>query len=77
MKKVNIFCHSFQKVKPIYYYRFITHRVKHFKPLFLEILMVKMVHLYTLNTWLGLILHEVLHQSGMAWRQSVCGTSQV
>ncbi len=39
MKKVNIFCHSFQKVKPILY-RFITHRVKYFKPLFLEILMI-------------------------------------
>ncbi len=49
----------------------------HTQPLFLEILMVKMVNLYTLNTWLGLILHEVLHQCSVAWRQSVCGTSQV
>ncbi len=24
MKKVNIFCHSFQKVNPIYYKKFIT-----------------------------------------------------
>ncbi len=37
MKKVNIFF----IVKPIYYnYRFITHRIKYFKPLFLEMLMI-------------------------------------
>ncbi len=35
--KVNIFCHSFQKVKPIYYIDSL-HRVKYFKPLFLEFL---------------------------------------
>ncbi len=41
MKKVNIFCHSFQKVKPIYYiYIYSLHRVKNFKPLFLEMLMI-------------------------------------
>ncbi len=28
------------------------------------------VHFYGLNTWLGLLLHELLHQCGMAWRQS-------
>ncbi len=39
MKKVNIFCYSFQKVKPIYYIDSL-HRVKYFKPLFLEILMI-------------------------------------
>ncbi len=39
MKKVNIFCHSFQKVKPIYYVD-LLHRVKYFKPLFLDILMI-------------------------------------
>ncbi len=38
-KKVNIFCHSFQKVKPIYYIDSL-HRVKYFKPLFLDILMI-------------------------------------
>ncbi len=32
-KKVNIFCHSFQKVKPKYYID-LLHRVKYFKPLF-------------------------------------------
>ncbi len=39
MKKVNIFCHSFQKVKSIYYIDSL-HRVKYFKPLVLEILMI-------------------------------------
>ncbi len=29
----------------------------------------KYVHLYALNTWLGLLLHELLHQRGVAWRQ--------
>ncbi len=79
-------------------YRFITYRVKYFKPLFLEIFMImdyrywkhkiqcfrkfeyyirsikkwyfkqkyqaseKYVHLYALNTWLGLLFHELLHQ---------------
>ncbi len=38
MKRVNIVCHSFQKVKPIYYI-YSLHRVKYFKPLSLEILM--------------------------------------
>ncbi len=39
MKKVNIFCHSFQKVKPIYYIDSLL-RVKYFKSLFIEILMI-------------------------------------
>ncbi len=39
MKKVNISCHSFQKVKPIYDIDSL-HRVKYIKPLFLEILMI-------------------------------------
>ncbi len=39
MKKVNIFCHSFQKVKPICYIDSL-HIVKYFKPLLLEILMI-------------------------------------
>ncbi len=39
MKKVNIFCHSFQKVKPIYYIGSL-HRVTYFKPLFLDIWMI-------------------------------------
>ncbi len=39
MKKVKHFCHSFQKVKPIYYIESL-HRVKYFKSLFLEILMI-------------------------------------
>ncbi len=39
LKKVNIFCHSFQKVKTIYYIDSL-HRVKYFKSLFLEILMI-------------------------------------
>ncbi len=33
----------------------------------------KYVHFYALNTWL----HESLHQCGVAWRQSACGTAQV
>ncbi len=37
----------------------------------------KYFHFYALNTWLGLILHELLHQCGVAWRQSACGTAQV
>ncbi len=37
----------------------------------------KYVHFYALNTWLGLLLHELLHQCGVAWRQSVCGTAPV
>ncbi len=39
MKKVNVFCHSFQNVKPIYYID-LLHRVKYFKFLFLEFLMI-------------------------------------
>ncbi len=39
MKKVNVFCHSFHNVKPIYYIDSL-HRVKYFKPLFLEFLMI-------------------------------------
>ncbi len=31
------------------------------------------LHFYALNTWLGLLLHELLHQCGVALRQSVCG----
>ncbi len=38
VKKVTICCDSFQKVKPIYYID--SHRVKYFKPLFLDILMI-------------------------------------
>ncbi len=37
----------------------------------------KYVHFYALNTWLGFLLHELLHQCGVAWRQSACGTAQV
>ncbi len=37
----------------------------------------KFVHFYALNTWLGLLLHELLHQCGVAWRWSACGTAQV
>ncbi len=37
----------------------------------------KYVHVYALNTWLGLLLHELLHQCGVAWRQSARGTAQV
>ncbi len=28
----------------------------------------KYVNFYALNTWLGLLLHELLHQCGVAWR---------
>ncbi len=34
-------------------------------------------NVYALNTWLDLLLHELLHQCGIAWRQSACGTAQV
>ncbi len=37
----------------------------------------KYVHFYALNTWLGLLLHELLHQCGVAWRQSAGSTAQV
>ncbi len=37
----------------------------------------KYVHFYALNTWLGHLWHELLHQCGVAWRQSACGTAQV
>ncbi len=37
----------------------------------------KYVNFYALNTWLGFLLHELLHQSSMTWRQSACGTAQV
>ncbi len=30
----------------------------------------KYVDFYRLNTWLGLLLHELLHQCGVVWRQS-------
>ncbi len=107
MKNVNIFCHSFQKEKPIYYIDSL-HRVIYFKAFIswhfddygLQIMETqnsvsqKMrilhkinkkeyfkqkchVHFYALNTWLGLLLHELLHQCGVAWRRSVCGTAQV
>ncbi len=46
MKNVNIFCHSFQKVKPIYYIDSL-HRVKYLKPLFLEILMIMAYRLFS------------------------------
>ncbi len=86
-------------------YRFIKHRVKYFKPLFLIIIKTqnsvsqkiwtlhqinkkgyfkhkcqafeKYVHFYAINTWLGLLLHELLQQCGVAWRQSARGTAQV
>ncbi len=28
----------------------------------------KYVNFYALNTWLGLVLHELLHQCGVVWR---------
>ncbi len=37
----------------------------------------KYVNFYALNTWLGLLLHELLHQCGVAWRQSAYSTAQV
>ncbi len=48
MKNVSVFCHSFQKVKPIYYIDSL-HRVKYFKPLFLEMLMI-MAEMQTQNS---------------------------
>ncbi len=49
MKKLNIFCYSFQKVKPIYYTDSL-HRVKYFKPLFLEMLMIVLQIMKTQNS---------------------------
>jgi len=40
MKKVNIFLSLISESETHILYRFITHRVKYFKPLFLEILMI-------------------------------------
>ncbi len=37
----------------------------------------KYVHFYALNTWLGLLLHELLHQCGVAWSRSARDTAQV
>jgi len=37
----------------------------------------KNVHFYALNTWLGLLLHELLNKCGVAWKQSACGTALV
>ncbi len=37
----------------------------------------KYVHFYALNTWLGLLLHELLQQFGVAWSLSARGTAQV
>ncbi len=44
MKKVNIFCHSFQKVKHIYYIDSLHIEGNIFsKPLFLDILMIMLI----------------------------------
>ncbi len=102
MKKVNIFCHSFQS-EPHILYRLITQSeiFQAFISLNLDFYGLqlmktqnsvsqkirilyninkkgyfkqkcqaseKYVHFYALNTWLGLLLHELLHQSGVAWR---------
>ncbi len=32
---------------------------------------------YALNTWLGLLLHELLHQCDVAWIQSARGTAEM
>ncbi len=118
MKKVNIFCHSFQKVKPIYYIDSLRIEGNISSLYFLNIIIIiyfddcglqimktpnsvshkirilhminkkgyfkqkcqaseKYVDFYALNTWLGLLLHELLHQCGVAWRQSACDTAQV
>ncbi len=37
----------------------------------------KYVNFYALNTWLGLFLHELLHQRSVAWWQSARGNAQV
>ncbi len=37
----------------------------------------KYVNFYALNTWLGLLLHELLHQCGVAWMKSACDTAPV
>ncbi len=37
----------------------------------------KFVYFYVLNTWLGLFLHELLHQCGVTWRQLACGIALV
>ncbi len=110
MKKVNIFCHLFQKVKHILYrfikqseifQAFISWNVDDYG---LQIIKTQnsvsqkiwilhkinkkgyfkqkwqasenYVNLYALNTWLGLLLHELLHQCDVAWRLSVCGTAE-
>ncbi len=101
-KKVNIFCHSFQKVKPTYYidslhieifqaiisWTFDDYGLQIMKTqnsVFQKIRILhkinkkgyfkqkcqaseKYVHFYALNTRLGLLLHELLHQCGVAWK---------
>ncbi len=37
----------------------------------------KYFNFYLLDMWLGLLLHELLHQCGVAWRRSDCGTAQM
>ncbi len=109
-KRSIFFCHSFQKVKPIYYTDALHIEWNISSLYFLKFWWLwltdnenpkfsisenlnrsikkgyfkqkcqaskKHVHFYALNTWLGLLLHELLHQCGVAWRQSVCGTAQV
>ncbi len=92
MKKVNIVCHSFQKVKPIYYIDssieifqavfswnfddygsqimksqksvsqkiWILHKINKKVILNRNVGLLKSMF-YALNTWLGLLLHELLH----------------
>ncbi len=49
-EKVQYFCHSFQKVKPIYYIDSLHNIVKYFKPLFIEILMIIKITLHIMRT---------------------------
>ncbi len=47
-EKCQYFCHSFQKVKPIYYIDSL-HRVKYYKPLVLDILMIMAYRLWNVQ----------------------------
>ena len=37
----------------------------------------KVMLIYALSTWYGILLNKFLHQWGVAWRWSACGTAEV
>ena len=53
----------------------IVHKVTHFKQK--SQAFEKYVYFYALNTWLGLLLNELLNQCRVSWRRTACGTVQM